>query len=155
MRWGWFLFVLALGACSTKYQDMGLAGGVSAQQMTADSFRIVARGNGYTGHTQIEDYTMLKAAETAKANGATHFVLISAADASSVGQFVTPGNATTTVSGRTAYTTYSPSQVQSVYRPGQNTYIRLVNVMPGTQPPAGAILADEIIRFVGSRVNRG
>jgi hypothetical protein len=50
---------LALGGCSTPYQDMGFAGGVAAQRMTNDTYRIVARGNGYTGSTTIQDYTML------------------------------------------------------------------------------------------------
>ena len=39
---------IAVGGCATKYQDMGFSGGVAAQQMTADTFRISARGNGYT-----------------------------------------------------------------------------------------------------------
>ena len=36
---------LALTACTTPYQDMGLRGGVEAQQITADTYRIpAARG---------------------------------------------------------------------------------------------------------------
>jgi hypothetical protein len=62
--------------CATPYQDMGFSGGVLAQQMTANTFRIVARGNGYTGTTTVQDYVMLKAAETAIQNGGTHFVIV-------------------------------------------------------------------------------
>src|SRR6185503_20266800 len=73
------LMSITLTACSTRYQHMGFAGGVSAERMTADTFRIVARGNGYTDATTIQDYALLKAAETTVAAGGTHFVVVSAA----------------------------------------------------------------------------
>ncbi len=149
------LLALTLSACSTKYQDMGISGGVAAHQMTASTFRIETRGNGYTGQSQVQDYTMLKAAETAKKHGASHFLLITAADASSVGNVTLPGNAQTTVHGNTAYTTYSPAQNIRIFKPGQDAYIRVLTVRPGEQPPPGAISADEVIQFVGSRVTRG
>jgi hypothetical protein len=37
----------------------GFSGGVTAQRMTTDTYRIVARGNTYMGATAIEDYTLL------------------------------------------------------------------------------------------------
>jgi hypothetical protein len=77
-------FCLMLVACATRYQDMGFAGGVAAEQMTADTFRIIARGNAYTSGTTVQDYALLKAAETTKEAGGTHFMVISAQDASSV-----------------------------------------------------------------------
>lgn len=151
-----FLILLAgiLGGCSTPYQAIGFMGGVEAQQMTANTFRIVARGNGYTGGTTIQDYTILKAAETTKQYGGTHFVVISSADASSTGHVVTPGQAQTSVVGNTAYTTYSPGMVHQYVRPGQDTYIRVLTLQPGQPPPHGAFSADEIIQYVGSRVKR-
>lgn len=82
-------------------------------------------------------------------------MVITADDASSVGTFTTPGSAQTSFSGNTAYTTYSPAQVHSVFKPGQDAYIRVFKVEPGDQGPLGAIAADEIIQFVGARVNRG
>ena len=45
---------------------------LEAQQMTADTYRIVARGNGFTGSHAVQDFTILKAAETAKKAGAAH-----------------------------------------------------------------------------------
>jgi hypothetical protein len=145
----------AVAGCSTPYQEMGFTGGVSAQQMTADTYRIISRGNAYTGSTTIQDYTLLKAAETTKLAGATHFLIISAADASRSGAIVSPGQATTTFYGNTASTTYSPATVHNFIKPGQDTYIRVITVAPGQAPPNGAFLADEIIQFVGSRVSRG
>jgi hypothetical protein len=105
---------LVLAGCSTPYQEMGLAGGVHAQQITANTFRIVARGNSSTAHTTIQDYTLLKTAETTRQAGGTHFVIISAADASSIGEITTPG---------------------------QNTYIRIFTVSGGQVPPPGARVA--------------
>lgn len=146
--------LLALAACGTNYQEMGFSGGVSAEQVTADTYRIIARGNGYTSNTTIQDYALLKAAETTKQAGATHFLVVSAANASSRGSVTTPGSAQTTFSGNVAYTTYQPGQTHEFVRPGQDAYIRVVRLRQGEAPPAGAMNADEIIQFVGSRVKR-
>ncbi|MBC7871100.1 MAG: hypothetical protein H7Y09_09710 [Chitinophagaceae bacterium] len=147
--------VLALTACATKYQDMGMAGGVAAQQMTKDTYRIVSRGNGYTAPTVVQDYTMLKAAETTKRHGGTHFIVVDASDASRTDQLVLPGSATSTLIGNQVHTTYSPATAHAIFKPGQDAYIRVVTVAAGATPPAGAVSADEIISFVGPRVERG
>jgi hypothetical protein len=145
---------LLLSGCATKYQDMGLTGGVAAQQMTADTYRIVARGNGYTSATMVQDYVVLKAAETTRSAGGTHFVMMSSGDASTTGTISTPGQVRTSVVGNTAFTTYNPGSVSRYIKPGQDSYIRVINAKPGTPPPEGAISADEIIQFVGPRVVR-
>ena len=150
-----FLGLIALIAgCATPYQEMGFSGGVSASQMTDTTFRISGRGNGYTGSTVGQDYVMLKAAETAQQHGYTHFVVISAADASSSATIVTGGTARTTFVGNTAMTTYSPPMAHNIFRPGEDAYIRVVNLLPGQPPPPGAIAAEEVIRHVGQRVKR-
>jgi hypothetical protein len=77
-----------------------------------------------------------------------------AADASSAVSITTPGTANTSVSGRTAITTYSPPETLTLIGPGQDAYIRVLRLAPGQQM-AGAFSADEIIQFVGSRVARG
>ena len=137
-----------------KYQEMGFGGSVSAQQMTANTFRIIARGNGYTSSTTVQDYTMLKAAEVTKQQGGSHFELISASDASHVGQFVTPGSAQTTFRGNSVATTYMPANVQSYFKPGQDAYIRILRIPEKGTPPVGAISADEILQYVGGRIKR-
>lgn len=147
--------ILLTGAgCSTPYQNMGFAGGVAAQQMPAETFRIVSRGNSYTNTTDVQDYLMLKAAETTVQNGGTHFSVISAADASRTSQVVTSGTARTTFTGNTATTTYDPPKVTSLFKPGEDAYIRVYKANADQAPPPGAISAAEIIRFVGSRVKR-
>ena len=144
---------LILAGCTTKYQEMGFTGGVSAQQITSDTFRISARGNGSTGKTTIQDYALLKAAETTKSAGGTHFIVVSAADASSASTIVTPGTSTTTFSGNTAYTIRSPGSVDNIVKPGQDVYIRVLKLAPGQQVQ-GSFAADEIIQFIGPRVQR-
>jgi hypothetical protein len=148
------LLVMILGGCATPYQEMGFTGGVAAQRMTTDTYRIVARGNAYTGSIAIQDYTLLKAAETTKQAGATHFAIVSAANASRAGAIVIPGRAQTSVVGNSAYTTYTPATAHNFIKPGQDTYIRVFTVSAGRSPPQGFISADEIIEFVGSRVKR-
>jgi hypothetical protein len=155
MRFVVAMLVAALSVgCATPYQGMGFRGGVDAQQLTANTFRILARGNGYTDATTIQDHALLKAAETTKQAGGTHFAIISASDASSVGHVVVPGQAHTSVVGSTAYTTYTPATAHKFIRPGQDVYIRILTVQLGQQPPFGAFSADEIIQFVGPRVKR-
>jgi hypothetical protein len=149
------LAALGLVGCTTPYQSMGFSGGVEAHQMTANTFRIVARGNGYTSGTTIQDYVALKAAETTRQAGGTHFLVISAGDASSASYLSTPGQMKTSVIGDTAYTTYNPGATYQIFKPGQDAYIRVINVPTGQSPPQGAIPADEVIQFVGARVKRG
>jgi hypothetical protein len=141
-----------LAGCATKYQEMGFTGGVAAEQVTADVFRIKSRGNAYTAQSTVQDYVLLNAAETAK--GASHFIMISAADATRVDTIVTPGTANTSVYGNTAYTTYSPATSTPIVKPGQDAFVKLVRLAPGQPPPAGAMSADEIITFIGRRVER-
>ena len=143
-----------LWGCATKYQDMGFTGGVAAEQVTADTWRIRARGNAYTGSATVQDFVLLKAAETTQAAGGTHFQIITAADASRASTIVTGGGSTTTFSGNTAFTTSGPVVADTVIKPGQDVYIRILKLPPG-QSPAGVFSAAEIIQFTGPRIQRG
>jgi hypothetical protein len=149
--WAALAVAIFLAGCSTKYQEMGFTGGVSAQRMTSEVVRISARGNGYTSNTKIQDYALLKAAETTKEMGGTHFAVISAADATRVGT----GVAQTSVNGNLVTTTYTTGSTDTFIKPGQDAYIRVLRFPQGSTPPTGAISADEIIAYVGSRVERG
>lgn len=144
-----------LGGCATRYQEMGFTGGVAAEQMSADVFRIKSRGNAYTDRATVQDYVLLKAAETAKSVGGTHFQMISANDATKQELVTTPGTATTSVYGGTAFTTYTPSTSSIQIKPGEDAYIRVLRLAAGQQTPAGIFAADEIIQYIGGRVKRG
>jgi len=146
---------LTLAGCGTKYQEMGFTGGVAAEQMSANVYRIKSRGNGYTSNSTIQDYVLLKAAETTKEAGGSHFQLISANDASPQSIVTTQGDANTSVVGNTLLTTYGPSTTDVVVKPGPDAYIRVVRLAPGQLAPAGVHSADEIIQYVGGRVKRG
>jgi len=144
---------VTLGGCATKYQEMGFTGGVAAQQITADTWRIQSRGNAYTGASTVQDYVLLKAAETTQAAGGTHFQIISAADASRASTLVTPGSSTTTFVGNQAFTNTTPGSVDTVIKPGQDVYIRVLKLPPGAAAQ-GVYSAPEIIQFTGPRVQR-
>src|SRR5215475_9325180 len=132
---GVVVLCVALSGCATKYQEMGFTGGVAAQQITADTWRIQARGNAYTGAATVQDYVLLKAAETTQMAGGTHFQNINATDASRTSTIVTPGSSTTTLVGHQAFTTATPGSVDTVIKPGQDVYIRVAKLAPGPTPP--------------------
>jgi hypothetical protein len=147
------VFCVLLAGCGTKYQEMGLTGGVSAQQITADTYRIVAQGNGFTQGATIKDYVLLKAAETAQSVGATHFMIVGAENTTKAETTYVPGTTNTTISGRTATTTTTPGYVDTVIKPGQEVMVRVLKPAPG-QSLQGAFAAEEIIRFISPRVKR-
>jgi hypothetical protein len=150
---GIVLLCAALAGCATKYQQMGFTGGVAAEQITADTWRVQARGNAYTNSSTVQDYVLLKAAETTQAAGGTYFQIVSAADASRASTFVTPGTSTTNFVGNTAFTTTSPGSVDTVIKPGQDVYVRVLKSAPNAPTPS-VYSAAEIIQFVGPRVQR-
>ena len=109
MRWGVALFAFAvLSGCATKYQEMGFTGGVSAEPVMTDVYRIVGRGNGYTSSDRVQDFVLLKAAETTLAAGGSYFLIVNDADRTNVSVGQTSGTVQTNVIGHSAFTTYSP-----------------------------------------------
>ena len=149
-------FVIAcacvLGACSTKYQDMGFTGGVSAQPVTTDIYRIQARGNAYTASSTIQDFYLLKAAETTIAAGGTHFLIVGGENQTSVSTGQTAGYASTSVVGHTAFTTYTPGATYNIVKPGQDVMIKVLHLQVGEKPPDVAFPANDIIRTIGPRL---
>lgn len=151
----------ALVACATPYQEAGMTGGVRAAALGGDVYRIEAGLNGYSSQSMVQDYLLLRAAETALANGAVGFVVLDARDTSGTGTVVIPGQSTTNAyvygSGNYAYgsatTTYNPAQVYNFVRPGGILMVRLVR-----EPiPTGIqyFNASEIVAAIGPRVRRG
>jgi len=146
--------LLGLTACSTPYQEMGFTGGVSATQIDGNTYRITAMGNGATALDDIQNYAMMKAAETTLAAGADYFVILASADRSSELTISTPGTATSTTNfiGGTAFTStnYNPGADIPVFKPGQSLTIK---VFKGTKPDTtSAFDAHEVARFLGPKV---
>lgn len=144
-----------LVGCATKYGDMGFAGGVRADQMSATTYRIVSRGNGYTDATTIADFAMRKAAETTLPSGHEWFRILGADDRSSSGTNVSTTPRTTygsvTGYGNTAMfnaTTYGGNTtVTEYFKPGQDV---MIEVGRGARP-AGAFDAAETLTYVVPR----
>jgi hypothetical protein len=150
--------VCSLAACATPYQESGLSGGVRAATLGGDSYRIEAHLNAYSSQSTVQDYLLLRAAETAQQQGAVGFIILGAQDTSQSGTVVLPGQSTTNAyaygAGNYAYgqstTTYSPSQAYHVVRPGGMMMIQLVRA-PIPQS-LQYFNAGEIVTAIGPRV---
>ena len=141
------LFVaLMLCGCATTYSEMGAMGGVMAAPVTNDIYRISARGNGYTDATTIQDYVMLKAAETTIAAGKTHFEIINNRDATSN---VTQQTAGTFGRGLFGGVSYTPGFNYEVVKPGEDLMIRVSNTKG-----ANSYNAQEVFNNINPRVTR-
>jgi len=146
---------LALAGCATSYQEIGLTGGVVAERMTADTWRIKARTNGLTDPTTMKDYVMLKAAETTQEAGGTHFLIISETDVSRRNTYTSGGSTRTRVVGGEVITTRrQPTTETTIVQPAEDAYIRVLKLAPG-ETVQGAVSAADVIQYIGSRVKRG
>ncbi|HCK83099.1 MAG TPA: hypothetical protein DHW63_00815 [Hyphomonadaceae bacterium] len=153
------LAAVLLVACATPYHERGWANlGVDAAPMGGDLYRVQARLNIFSDQARVQDFLMLRAAETAQANGAIGFVILGTQDTTEHSTLIIPGTATTTGSaygaGNSVYgsatTTYMPAQVSDMSAPGGIMMIRLVRA----PVPEGLhyLKAAEVIAAVGSRV---
>ncbi len=143
------LAAILLAGCSTTYSDMGAMGGVMAAPVTNDVYRISARGNGYTDTTTIQDYVMLKAAETALAAGKTHFEIISGRDATSS---TTQQTAGTLNRGLFGGIVYNPGFNYDIVKPGEDMMIRVFN--GGRVAAPNSYNAQEVFNNINPRVKR-
>jgi hypothetical protein len=144
-----------LAACATKYQEMGFGGGVTAEPVMTDVYRITARGNGYTSVDRVQDFALLKAAETTVSAGGNYFVIVSEADRTNVVTGQTPGYVQTNVVGSTAFTTYTPPGTYSFVKPGEAVLIRVLRLAANQPPPPGAFSAQDIVSTIGPRLRTG
>lgn len=106
--------VLLLQACATTYQRMGFLGGVNSKPMTKDIFIVEAKGNSFTSESTIEDYLLLKAAETTIENKAKYFTILEKQDRSKVSPYTNPYNGVTSFN----------------YKPASSIYIKVFTIMP-------------------------
>ena len=153
MRWlVTFLVAALLGGCATKYQDMGFTGGVTAEPVMTDVYRIVARGNGFASSDRVQDFVLMKAAETTLAAGCAYFVILEKNDRTNVAVGQTPGMVQTSVAGNTAFTTYTPGATYNIVKPGEALIIRVLRLSTGQAPSAGAWPAQDIANNIGPRL---
>lgn len=138
-----------LAGCSTTYSEMGAMGGVTAASVTNDVYRISARGNGYTDATTIQDYALLKAAETTLAAGKSHFEVLNGRDATSSTTQQTAGTFNRGYFGSVMYT---PGFSYDIVKPGEDMMIRVFN--GGNTSQSGVYNAQEVFNNINPRVQR-
>ncbi len=145
------VLAVALSGCATRYQEMGATGGVSAAQMTDDVWRITARGNLYTDAGIIQDYVLLKAAETTVAAGRTHFAIVGKHEEA---RGEAPGLYTRQAFGTTkqhfAYGLIGSGRSEI----GEALMIRILPLSLSDEDKAEAIDARQVVANVGRRVVR-
>lgn len=141
---------LLLGACKTLH--LGPRAGAAAQQLTANTYRIVARGGTSVSSASIADVVLWKAASVTKAAGATHFVVESKTNTTRVETVVKPGYERKEIVGDKEIIDRYESSSKTYTHPGINAVIRVLTVQPGRSPPSGAYQAEEILLYVSKRV---
>lgn len=149
---------LLVAGCATEYGEMGFTGGVRADQISANQYRIVSRGNGYSDASSIADYAIRKAAEVTLESGNEWFLVMGRDDQSgvSLSATTTPTQTTGTINtwGNTATynaTTYGGRvNIQTIVKPGEDL---LILVGSGPQPDA-AYNAAETLRYVAPRTSQ-
>ncbi len=100
--------------CATTYQSNGYTGGYSETQLDENVFKVSFRGNGFTNSERTEDFTLLRSAELAIANGYKYFVIVNGGTSISKSTHITPTTYNTTASvygtGNYAYGTATTTQ---------------------------------------------
>ena len=98
-----------------------------AERIGTNLYRVYSSDRPTSDSIQAENYALLRAAETTKEAGATHFVVVDAPGQPSAGLLGSGG----------------PSNL-----------IRVLKLTPGAEAPIGAVSADEIIHFFGPTFGR-
>jgi hypothetical protein len=147
--------VLMLSACTTYYHPKNFTGqGVEAAAVMNDVYRVSALGSGMTDASTIQDFVLLKSAETTLEHGKTHFVILSAEDATKSSTYRSSGTITSNVYGSAVFSTYQPGQTYDIIQPGKDLMIRIFTPAAGEALPPGAFPAQEVFDNINPRVKR-
>ncbi len=148
-----FLFA----GCSTSlyYGPKTGAGGWSVDRLAADSFRVNFQASSYATDNIVDDYALLKAAETTQEYGFRYFTVLSKQDISRTTEVDQWANSYDTgtygpTGGMTA-STQSYNQAASVYRPGSSLKIMCYRKPPAPNPPGEFYDAQEVITRLRAR----
>lgn len=102
--------------------------------MAKGVFFIRAQGNGYTSDTTIQEYLLLKSAETTIEAGAKYFVFMDKTD----------------TSGTTSYTDFNTGQTHYTYSPSAGSFIRVFKTKPANSELV--FDANDVILTIKDRV---
>lgn len=147
------LAMLTVIGCTTPYQEMGIAGGVSASQIDSRTVIIRARGNGYTSTDTIRDYALMKAAEVTKEKGFDRFIILDGSNEnkSSYAQ-ISPGQANTQFFGSSMTTTYNAPAAIPIHKASTEITIRMFYLDELKDYNTNSYAANEVIEYVGPRI---
>ena len=140
-----------LSACSTSYGELNAYGGVQALPVSADVYRVSGRGNGFTDAPTVQDYVLLKAAETTIAKGQTHFTILDGRDATRNSTQQTTGSLQAWGNG---LVTYTPGTTYSFVYPGEDLMIRAWTPTSKQTLPPNTFVAKETFDAINPRVTR-
>ena len=118
--------VAACGGC-TPYKQLGLMGGVDDLQLNQRSYRVFARGNGFSSSERVHNFILLRASQLAIVHGYEGFIVDSSENQTESSTIVTPGYATTTTLSGFSTTTFSPPIISSIRKPAYMVYVTLVH----------------------------
>ena len=76
MRWAILFLSLCVAACSTPQWSNTDQRGISEIPLASDAYRISVTGNAFTGRSQMNEKSLLRAAELADLNGYRHFLVM-------------------------------------------------------------------------------
>lgn len=149
---------LLLAACQTVYKPEGIGGGYEDLRLSADTFEIRARGNGYTSPERTRNIVLLRAADLAIQNGFTHFAILNGSMNASQSTFVSPGTSTTnaqaSIYGNTVYgraqTTYMPPTQETITNFHGSAIVKMFK-----DPAPGAFDAELIYDQLYPKLSRG
>jgi len=151
--------LLFLSACATAYQEKGFSGGYTELPLGNNLYKVSFDGNGYTRPQRAADFALLRAAELALENGATHFGLVDSAASVSTGVVTMPTSSYTTgtvtnyggYSSLSANTTTTGGQTINITKPSTEKIVLLIYDITEYDGPAFA--AQTVYEAIRAKYN--
>ena len=144
--------LIALAGCATPYQQLTRFGGVADFPLSANTASIEARGNRFTTRAQVEDLSLIRAAETTQRAGYSRFIITSLTRDENVTHHVEGGEAVPLTAGTSTITVYSPPRLTERRMPVINLVIRML--APSDAGFERGLVAADVLASAGARVAR-
>ncbi|MBN8708076.1 MAG: hypothetical protein J0I10_01770 [Verrucomicrobia bacterium] len=148
---------IAFAGCSTPlyYGPKRDIGGWEVDRLAADSFRVNFRASSYAADKIVDDYALLKAADTAQEYGFRYFSVVNQQDIGRTTEVDQWANSYATgtygPTGGMTSSTQSYNQTASVYRPGSSLKIICFKNPPSANHPGTVYDAKEVSERLRTR----
>lgn len=115
------LLITVFSGCATAYQPKGFTGGYSVIKLGEKSFQITFDGNFSTSLERASDFSLLRSAEMALANGFRYFIIVDSENTYATGRGeISYGNyayrsVTTRNYGREAPSNSAPTTTKTIH----------------------------------------